>query len=236
MNITIYTLAFNESFMLPLFIFYYRQVWPACKIVVYNNMSSDNTKQIAEEAGCEVRDYDTGGKLSDETYLKIKSNCWKDADTDWVAIVDVDEWIAIAPDIIEGLEDLNPGLSIIRFAGFNMCNLNDNMNVLSIQHGIRSTSYDKLYCFNKSKVKEINYGLGCHNANPVGDIVYSNETLPAFHYKYINIDYMIRRHALFASRLSPDNLKRGLGSHYRYPAKKIRAEFAEARNRAIKIL
>lgn len=78
MNITIYTLTYNEAYMLPHFIAHYRRNFPDCRIVVYDNESTDNTRQIAETAGCEVRINATGGKLDDMRYLEIKNNCWKE--------------------------------------------------------------------------------------------------------------------------------------------------------------
>lgn len=237
--ITIYTIAYNEELMLPYFVAHYRKNFPGCRIVVYNNMSDDRTKEIALSLGCEVIDYDTGGKLSDLKYLEIKNNCWREATTDWVWVGDVDEHCYFtAEDIIrESAADSN----IIRFEGWNMVNKANNLAIETIDHGVRAPSYDKSYCFNRMEIQEIRYSPGCHTANPstvmgAYAIKQSEKKYRCLHYKYLNLDYMIKRHALFASRLSPENIAKGYGFHYRFPASKIKREFQDAQRKAIKIL
>jgi hypothetical protein len=216
--------------MLPYFVKHYRSRFTNCKIVVYDNESTDKTVEIAESLGCKVLTYTTGNKLNDLMYLQIKNNCWKN-ELGWVIIADCDEFI----DINES--DLaNEKASIIRFKAFNMVNHNDDLNIDEIKHGVRSESYDKSYCFNASKLDEIGYGAGCHWCAPKGLVEYSEKYYLAYHYKYINIDYMINRHATFASRLSDENKEKGYGGHYLYTPEQITNEFLEARKNSIKIL
>lgn len=232
--ITIYTIAYNEEVMMPFFIRHYRKMFPGCRIVVYNNYSTDATFDIcAMTPKCETRMYDTGGKLSDKTYLDIKNNCWRGAVTDWVLIADVDEHLQINQESLE--KESTNGVSIIRAHGFNMVNLNDDLNIEGITHGVVAPSYDKFYLFNKAKIRDINYGAGAHRASPVGQIKFSTPYL-CFHYKYVNIDHMVKRHAHFASRLSDDNIKRGYGGHYLFGEERIKNEFKEARKNAIKLI
>ena len=231
--ITIYTIAYNEAFMLPVFVQHYRRMFNNCRIVVYDNLSTDNTAQLARQLGCEVHRYDTNGKLDDLTYLTIKNNCWKSAQTDWVAVVDVDELIDVN---LRTIIDMgNEGSSIARFEGYNMVNLADNMNITGINHGVRAADYDKAYLFNRSKITEINYGPGCHWCNPVGEVQYSANVYRCYHYKYINADYMIRRHKAFAQRLSDENKRKGYGGHYLNSGQQIRNEFNNARQQAVKL-
>jgi glycosyltransferase involved in cell wall biosynthesis len=232
--VTIYTVAYNESIMLPHFIKHYRTNFPECRIVVYDNMSTDDTVKIALENNCEVIPYDTGGKLSDLRYQEIKNNCWKNATTDWVLICDIDEVCDINCSDLQAEDTF--GATIISFEGWNMINLKKNLDFNSITHGIRSTSYDKRYCFNKNFIREINYNMGCHAAEPQGVVIESEFTYRCRHYKYFNADYMVKRHALFASRLSEENIKIDAGTHYLYSEEQIRKEFSEARKQAIKIL
>lgn len=232
--ITIYAICYNEAFILPHFIAHYRRMFPNCRIVIYDNMSHDGSVEIAKSHNCEVIPYDTGGKLSDAKYLEIKNNCWKDATTDWVLIADCDEFCDITEKQL-AREHIN-GVSIIKFEGYNMVNLADNMDFKSITHGERAVSYDKAYLFHRRHIKEINYGAGCHNAVPYGYVDYGKKVFKCRHYKYINVDYMIKRHAVFASRLSEENHKKGYGYHYLYSPEKIRAEFEQARIKAVKVI
>lgn len=224
---TIYTIAYNEELMLPYFIKHYRERFPDCKIVVYDNESADNTVKIALGNGCEVVSYSTNNQLSDTKYLEIKNNCWKQ-EQGWVIVADCDEFLDIyESDLIEETA------SIISVKAYNMVNHENDLNIDNIKYGVRSQSYDKAYCFNASKLTEINYNAGCHSCNPVGDVSYSNSIYRAYHYKYINLDYMIKRHAIFASRLSAENIERGFGGHYLYSAQKISNEFYEMKYKSI---
>ena len=227
---TIYTITYNEELMLPYFIEHYRKRFPNCKIVVYDNESTDDTRAIAMGMDCELITYSTNNKLSDSTYLEIKNNCWK-GQNDWVIVADCDEFLDIWESDLE-----NEQASIISVEAYNMVNIEDNLDIYGITHGVRSTSYDKAYCFNASKIHKINYGAGCHSCSPTGQVSYSKKKYEARHYKYINIDYMIARHAIFASRRSEENIQRGFGAHYAYPPEQIKQEFLTARKNAIKLL
>lgn len=234
MKITIYTICYNEELMLPYFIRHYRKRFKDCNIVVYDNQSTDNTKQIALDADCTVIGYDTDGKLDDRTYLFIKNNCWKDAPTDWVMVVDCDELCMIHESYMH--KEIKNGTTVIRFTGFNMVNLVDDIEVEGINYGVRAESYDKCAMFNKKFIQEINYGPGAHDASPVGKVKKEYSVYMLCHYKYINPDYMVRRHAEFAKRLSANNIKHGYGGHYQYTEEKIREEFKNARREAIKVI
>ena len=226
---TVFTITYNEELMLPYFVAHYRERFTNCKIVVFDNESTDNTVEIAKELGCEVLTYTTNNRLDDAMYLQIKNNCWKN-EAGWVIIADCDELV----DINEA--DLtDETASIIRFKAFNMVNMANNLDINGITNGVRSESYDKAYCFDASKIDEIGYGAGCHWCAPEGIVEYSEKYYLAYHYKYINIDYMIKRHAVFASRLSDENIRNGWGGHYMYGEQQIKEEFETARKNSIKI-
>lgn len=226
---TVFTITYNEELMLPYFIRHYRERFANCRIVVYDNESTDKTVEIANNHGCEVLTYTTNNQLSDSMYLQIKNNCWKN-ELSWVIIADCDELCEISQSDLD-----NEPASIIRFKAFNMVNLTDDLHIDYITHGVRSESYDKAYCFNASKIDEIGYGAGCHWCAPKGDVSYSEKYFLAYHYKYINVDYMIERHANFAKRLSPENIEKGYGAHYLYTPEHIRQEFIESRFNSLKI-
>ena len=227
---TIFTITYNEELMLPYFIEHYRLRFPNCKIVVYDNESTDDTVKIALKNDCEVITYKTNGKLDDITYLEIKNNCWKNC-KGWVIVCDCDELIDVA-DYILTLES-NEGTTLIRFNAFNMVNMANDLKIDGIKHAIRSESYDKSYCFDTRFISEINYSAGCHSASPIGSkIAYSNSIYFAYHYKYINVDYMVNRHANFAKRLSEINIKKGYGGHYLQTETQIRNEFLNAQSKA----
>ena len=217
--VTIYTIAYNEKIILPFFIKWYRERFPNCRIVIYDNYSTDDTAAIALENNCEVIFYDTNNQLSDSKYLEIKNNCWKTASTDWVLVCDVDELLDINENILNTTD-----YNIIGGKGYEMCgNINDKIE--NINQGVYTSGYSKLLCFNSKFVREINYTAGCHNANPIGkNLKIGIELFPLYHFKWLNEDYVFERYKLFANRMSSENKKNGWGIHYTY-SKKIQSDY-----------
>jgi glycosyltransferase involved in cell wall biosynthesis len=220
MNLTIITITYNEEFILPHFIKWYRDRFPNCKIVVYDNESTDGTKNIClSTPNLTYIPYYTGNKLSDSTYLKIKNNAWKHADTDWVIVCDADEFLDITP------EDLNTNQTLFESKGYNMCNVDNIDDVCSFRHGVEAKQYDKIVCFNKRYIKEINYGAGCHNAEPQGDVIFSSVRPKLCHMKFINVDLLVNKYKSYASRLSDENKQMRWGYHYEQEEWRIREEY-----------
>ncbi len=217
--LTIYTITYNEEFIIPYFIKWYRDRFKDCKIVVYDNESIDNTRQIATDLGCEVIPYSTNNKLSDSAYLKIKNNVWKESKTDWVIVCDVDEFLEVDETY------LNTNQTLYKSMGFNMFNLDNLTDITEVQYGLEAVQYDKIILFNKRYVKEINYGAGCHVANPSGDIIYTDIRPRLFHMKFLNVDLLIEKYRVYASRLSDENKKMKWGYHYEEEEQNIRNSY-----------
>lgn len=227
--ITVYGVCYNEQLLLPFFIAHYRIMFPSCEIVIFDNESTDSSPAIARQMGCKVVPFNTNNTLSDRAYLDIKNKAWKTAATDWVLLADIDEHLYIHQEQL--IEEEKNHATVIRAEGFNMCSEDDRelYSPFDIKKGVRATSYDKLYLFNKKNIKEINYVYGCHRAGPIGEIKYSENTYICRHYKYYNLPYMIGRHSEFAKRMSQHNRQHGLGIHYTYTPEEIKKEFNEAR-------
>lgn len=223
--ITIYTICYNEEIMLPFFIKHYRRMFPDCHIVVYNNQSTDRTKEIALSYGCEVREYDSNNEIRDDLYLEIKNNCWKEAKTDWVLIADCDEICFIDHHQLKQEENL--GHTIISFEGWNLITMSDDPDIidLNMNVGSRAVQYDKYYLFNRLHIKEINYSAGCHYASPVGKVKLSDTKYTMCHYKALGLNYMINRHQEFGKRLSQKNKDMGWGFHYLDAEEQIRSNW-----------
>lgn len=230
--ITLYTITYNEELLIKFMIDHYRTRFPGCRIVVYDNISSDNTVKIAKENGCEVIPYDTNNQLQDLTYIKIKNNCWKNALTDWVLICDLDELLDINKAQLEEEERL--GTSIVRARGYNMVNTTDNLDIAKMHYGERDSGNDKSYLFNKKLINEINYEIGCHNCDPRGSIRYSKKAYKLYHYCYLNYHVSVRRFRVFSQRMSPENIAGGWGN-YSLTRKEIRALYTEAWKHKVKV-
>ncbi len=231
--ISIFTVAYNEELQIQFLIDHYRNRFPGCNITVFDNMSEDKTVDIAKSNGCEIRLYDTNGQINDRKYLEIKNGCWKQARTDWVLICDVDELLDINQSQLE--EEEKRGATIITSEGYNMVNMEDNLDLAGISYGVRHTFSDKSYLFNKKHIQDINYEAGCHKCNPIGNVVQSQTAYPAYHYNFINEAAIVQKYETYAKRLSPENLKNGWGIHYLNSGEKVAAEFSELRKAAKKL-
>ncbi len=75
--ITIYTMAYNEDVFLQYMINHYRSRFSNCHIVLFDNESTDNTRQIALDNNCEVKDFKTNNTIDDLKIQHLKNNCWK---------------------------------------------------------------------------------------------------------------------------------------------------------------
>ena len=73
MKIEAYILTWNESDIIGLVIKHYQKFCD--KVIILDNYSSDNTCQIAESMGCEVRKFGTQF-FDDAENMKVKNNCW----------------------------------------------------------------------------------------------------------------------------------------------------------------
>lgn len=207
--ITVYTLAYNEELLIQFMIDHYRQRFPGCRIVVHDNMSTDNTRKIALANGCEVIPYDTQGQLQDRRLTDIKNNCWKNALTDWVLICDVDELLDINQAQLK--QEQAAGINIISTKAYDMINLEDNFDIAGMKHGIKSPLVGKSLLFNKKFITAINYEPGAHICHPTGFVLYSQKMYQLYHYTAINERRTYEKCLVNGARLSPENIKNGWG-------------------------
>ena len=228
--ITVYTLAYNEEVFLQYMIDHYRSRFPNCHIVVNDNESTDNTRAIALKNNCEVVWFDTNNEINEHKITNLKNNCWKTSKTDWVLVCDVDELLDINEQQLK--EEESKGATIVRSEGWNMVNMEDNYDFDNIKHGTRVPQYDKSYLFNHKYIQEIHFCAGCHGASPQGTVKYSDNVYKLYHYKCINPDYLVKRFAWTAKRLSEMNKRCGMGTYWLNTEENIRAGFNNGREGA----
>lgn len=233
MEITIYTITYNEEIMLPFFIKWYKERFPNCKIVVYDNYSTDNTEKIALDNDCKVIKYDTNNQLSDSKFLEIKNNCWKESNTNWVIVCDCDEHLDINEEDLK--EEERNKVTIISTKGYDVVNMNENYQIDKMNCGCNSPGYSKKILFNKDKIKEINYLPGCHIANPKGDVVFSYKVYNLLHKMYVNTDFLLKKYERNSKRLSAENIKNGWSYHYKKKKEELVKEIQLKRDTCIKI-
>lgn len=221
--IELFTMVHNEAYLLSRMINFYRSSNPDIIINIYDNQSTDNTKEIGIKLNCNVFDINTEGLVDDKALLQFKNNIWKKSTADLVIIVDADEWV----DMSEMRHIIRYGNPVwYRCTGYNMINTT---------HGVRYPLEDKV-CVFSPKIKEINYSPGAHLASPQ-EGHQSGHSPILYHMKYtMPIDMVIAKYKDNGKRLSDYNKEHGLGSHYLYSEDTIRMEYNNFVKSAKKII
>lgn len=185
---------------------------------MYDNYSTDNSVELANSLGIEVRFFGNPGELHDAEYIKVKDNCWKEArgHADFVIVCDADEFL-FHPQLIEKLENYKKrGVTLPRIKGFDM--ISEDLpidDIFEIKTGFRSSKFNKPIIFNPNLIEEINYNYGSHNHKPRGMIKRSWGSLGLYHYRMIGgYSRLQERHNQYVERLSDFNRRTNFGKEY----------------------
>lgn len=234
MRIEAYLLMWNELDLVKLVVSHYQRFCD--KITILDNYSTDGSDKLAESMGCEVIKFGTKF-FDDENNRQIKNEVWKGSTADFVICCDFDEVLFDSTSWNSG--ELNKERVFIAFERFNSSIIktigwqimSDSMpknDLLEITNGYKFDNYSKSIIFNPKRIKEINYNPGAHKINPVGDVVYSEDSLYVLHYKHIGgVQRTIDRYKLLQKRLSKENRRRGFGIHYSQSPAKLRQEWEQ---------
>lgn len=214
MVLHVYALCFNEETILPYFLRHYQPI--AGRIVIYDNESTDSSREIALAAGAEVRRFQTRGEHSDRVQTMIKSTCYRDSlgRADWVIVVDMDEFI-YHPDLPGLLARYDrEGVTVPLVEGYDMVSDGPPTSLGQIydeiRTGFRNDRFDKPEVF-KPEI-DIRFGPGCHGAEPRGRVRRSDKAeIKLLHYRYLGHEYLTRRYELRTKRLSQDNIRNQWG-------------------------
>lgn len=218
--ITIFILCFNEERIIEFTIKAYRNLFPNCKIVIYDNESTDNSVKKAKALDCEVRSFSSGNILDELLLTKMRNSVWKNATTPWVIICDMDEIItANQNDLVE--ED-KKGTTILKTSGYEMYGKSgkddlSNIKINSLINAHKSGGYSKTICFRQDRIQEINFSAGAHTSQPVAkpgfNIKFSKREYPLYHYKKLGSAY----YSYTQHRATPRSInmkKKGMSTHY----------------------
>ena len=226
MTIDVFSLCYNEEIILPYFLKHYKKF--VRNITIYDNMSTDNSVNIMNEYGVNVIPYDTQGKLEESAFLSIKNNSWKGSDADWVIVCDTDELI-YHENIIEVLT--NTHANHIVTDGYEMMSeslpTTEGQIYEELKFGYFKPDYSKPCLFKPSEVKDINFGPGCHNADPTGpNIISIKDTgIKLLHYKYINREVLIKKYKHYKVRQSKEMIRKKWGNYQEWGPNVINSQF-----------
>lgn len=231
MNIDLHILTWNESDIIRLVLRHYKKF---CRTMyVYDNHSTDNTREIAIEEGATVKLFGSAF-FDDENNRQLKNNCWKGSDADFVIVCDCDEILCqYRPSKcnlnVDQPFDLNTEFTIYPTTGWQV--MSDSMpkySLLELTEGYVFHNYSKTIIFSPKKITEINYGPGAHESDAKGSVVWANEPLYVLHYKHIGgVQRTIDRYKILQKRLSKKNRQMGWGIHYNRTPASLRQEWSE---------
>jgi glycosyltransferase involved in cell wall biosynthesis len=194
--ITIYILCFNEEKILEFTVNAYRNLFPKCKIVIYDNESTDSSVEKAKALNCEVRTFSTGGKMDELKLTEMRNTVWKDATTPWIIMCDMDEIVAANQNDL--IEEDKKGVTILKMAGYEMYGKSEkndlsNIKIESITSGEKSDLYSKTLCFRQDKIENMNFSPGAHKSNPVAkagsEVKFSEKAYTLYHFKKLGKNY-----------------------------------------------
>ena len=208
MKIAGVTVCFNESKMVKYVMPYWERIG-IDKLIVYDNMSTDNTVELLKQYPfVEVRTFDTGGKFNDPMNSKLKKDTaqeLRDAGYDWIYHGDFDEVIYCPnPNFREELqkiEDLGGSIFCRDLVHpFTPIYTDIEFDPTKLIHEQRShfvTWYDwtgkwggsKVLMHSSKKIHKISFSDGCHNSsfdqNGNEPVVFGYPFI-AFHLKFVD--------------------------------------------------
>lgn len=189
-----------------------------------DNGSTDGTIDIVRQffPAVRVEFFGRDQDMREDTQVEVKNRCWKNSTADFVVVCDTDEFL-YADDLESRLDRLRrENITLPVITGYNMGTLDFPTDYTipiyrQVTTGIRDRQFDKQILFNPRNVEEINYGPGCHFCDPVIHNSNLREPIIDFkllHFKFLGKEYLYKKHAGYARRLSRFNIEHGYGVEY----------------------
>ena len=239
-----YFLCYNEEYILPHLIKYYSKFCE--KITFIDNMSDDSSRDVINSFNnTEIIQYNSKGRFDDRNHMNFKNGVWKDSigKADYVIVGDSDEFLYhenIDQFLIDSFEN---GITFFKPHGSHMISdedlvlkADDNLLEL-VKYGVPHDVLNKPMMFDCNKIQEINYSLGSHYANPVGEVkMYDGEDLKMLHYKFIGLENHLITCKAKGARLSDFNLKYNCGTYYLYTDDENVKDYRNYLNKRVKII
>ena len=215
-NINVFIICYNESAMLPHTIKHYRKYLPNCTITILDNQSTDNSVEIATSLGCNCITWNTNNIIDDYKLRDLKNNCWKNVQSGWIIVADMDEFLYVTEKELE--REYVQGTTILRVKGYDMngeSNTTDltDIDLQQIVKYVDNNLESKNLCFLREKITDINYDFGAHTCHPQGYIQYSSPVYINKHMVNLGLPYLIDKMIKRYER-SIEMRKRGLATHY----------------------
>jgi hypothetical protein len=225
-HVHLYATCWNEIRLLGFFFRHYDSI--VQKYVIFDEGSTDGSLDFLRgHPKVEVRRFVRSNPDSFViSELDLFNNCWKESRgfrgspiADWVIICNIDEHL-VHPDFGSYLSKcLEAGITAIPALGYQMLvkefPQSDEDLCKTQTRALPDPTDCKLIVFSPTAIKEINFGVGGHAAQPEGHVVVpARDELLLQNYQILGIDYTLERFAELQSGLGPSDYEHGWGFHY----------------------
>ena len=196
------------------------------QVTILDTGCTDDTVKIAQSYGARIERVPSDG-MNDFHNRNLKNNCWKGSTADWVITVDADEFVV-------------PDLELMETTYANIITTDWYEMYSEVFPTTQGQIYDEVKLCHLGRTKlnvfrptlvETNFDTGCHSANPIGNLIYARG-MKTLHFRHLGLEYILDRNRTTQSRMSRENLERGVSIHFNYTEDKVREEFNEGLNKA----
>ena len=223
MIIHVYSIMWNEEYMLPYFLRHYENFCD--KIFIIDDHSTDKTVEIAKNhPKVQLLQFGYSRGLNEDDFSRCFEQSYKKFSrgvADWVICVDADELI-YNPDILGALEKARAeGKRALKTTGYTMMakTLPSGSGQIydECRQGLRARGYDKEVVFDPSL--DVKFSDGRHSITVGGGIKPTKAKLALLHFRYLSRDYLVERTKTIFARMDMSDeikayrLKRGLATY-----------------------
>lgn len=212
----IFIVCYNEAIMIPHTVAHYRSRFPSCQITILDNISTDNSADLARSLGCHVTPFESSDSMNEFILLNLRNTSWKKAN-DWVIVCDMDEWICITEEQLKKEEE--KGTTILRIKGYNMIadSQSEDLSDLDLQgltRGMFNPYECKNLCFDARQIKAMNYSLGAHHCLPEGQAKFSESEYILKHMDELGFQYKCYKNKIRFERSEIMRKQHNMLTHY----------------------
>jgi glycosyltransferase involved in cell wall biosynthesis len=238
MRIHLYANCWNELRMLPYFMRHYEPF--VDEFIILDDGSKDGSIEFLN-AQTKVRLIKANRKQGSyvEQSTKFFNEAWKESrfKADWIITCNIDEHV-YHKNIGAYLQFcLLNGVTVLSAQGYEMVSLEfpssqgrlcDEVRLGALTQRLSGPSslLNKIMVFNPQAIQEVQFDMGRHKANPIGEVVYPYSVeLKLLHYKFLGLDYAKQRYTELKSGLSSADKKQGVGSQYVWDTGRIKQNY-----------
>ena len=139
-------------------------------------------------------------------------------------MADMDEYVCVTES--ELVYEMNKGTTILNICGKEMIGESEtidlsDIDLQNIKKYIDESFESKKLCFLREKIIDMNYIIGAHKCNPVGEIKYSDKIYFNKHMSYLGLKFIINKITKRYER-SEKMREKGKCHHYTNSVEKIK--------------